>query len=152
LQAKDLTEKDAAVAATRLAWCRGFMANLPADWARAKDSSEKVLVDQGGLKNGALNRDAFAARKWLLGIYLEYGHALYQLGKGGQKFQFGNALTVFGDVVDLTEPESEPWWIARYMGIRSTFERGEGQDITRAAAALSLLEGNRPGFDGGKFG
>jgi len=152
LQSTDLGEKDAAVAATRLAWCTGFMANAPADWTKAKASCEKVLEGQGVLKNGSLNRNVLADKKWLLGIYLEYGHDLYQLGKAGQKFQFGNALTVFGDVVDVTEKESEPWWFARYMGIRSLFERGEGGDIRAAAAALSLLEGNRPGFDGGKFG
>ncbi len=152
LQAKDLGEKDAALAATRLAWCTGFMANAPADWTKAKESCEKVLVAQGALKNGVLNRPLLAAKKWLLGIYLEYGHDLYQLGRSGQKFQFGNGLTVFGDVVELTEPESEPWWFARYMGICCLFERGEGGDIKAAAAALSLLEGNRPGFDGGKFG
>jgi tetratricopeptide (TPR) repeat protein len=152
LLAKDLTEKDAAVAATRLTWCAGFLAATPADWTKAKESCEKVLEGQGALKNGAFNRNVLSAKKWLLGIYLEYGHDLYQLGRSGQKFQFGNALTVFGDVVEMTEAESEPWWIARYFGIRSLFERGEGGDIKGAAAALSLLEGNRPGFDGGKFG
>jgi tetratricopeptide (TPR) repeat protein len=152
LQARDLTEKDAALAATRLTWCTGFMANTAADWTKAKESCEKVLAGQGALKDGALNRKVLSDKKWLLGIYLEYGHDLYQLGKSGQKFQFGNGLTVFGDVVDVTQPESEPWWFARYMGIRCLFERGEGGDIKAAAAALSLLEGNRPGFDGGKFG
>jgi tetratricopeptide (TPR) repeat protein len=153
LQVKDLPEKDATVAAVHLACCAGFMANLPADWTKAKDSCENILTAQGLIpKNGALNLKVLGAKKWLLGIYLEYGHAFYQLGKAGQKFQFANALRVFGDVVDVAEAESEPWWIGKYMGILCVFERGEGSDITSAAAALSLLEGNRPGFDGGRFG
>jgi tetratricopeptide (TPR) repeat protein len=153
LQAKDLGEKDAAVAATHLAYCTGFMAASAADWTKARNSAENVLVGQGLLnKNGIANPKVLADKKWLLGIYLEYGHSLYQLGKAGQKFQFGNALTVFGNVVEWTEAESEPWWIGRYMGIRCFFERGEGADITQAAAGLSLLEGNRPGFDNGKYG
>ena len=152
-QSKELSEKDAAVAATRLAWCTGFAATVPADWTKAKTYCENVLTTQGLLnKNGVPNPKALADKKWLLGIYLEYGHALYELGRTGQKFQFGNALTVFGNVLEWTETESEPWWIGKYMSIRCWFERGEGGDIAKAAAALSLLEGNRPGFDAGKFG
>jgi tetratricopeptide (TPR) repeat protein len=152
LQAKGLPAEDALAAATRLVWCSGLQADSAADWEKAKGYAEKLLQDQGLLANGKFQPAALGGKKWLLGVYLEYGHAYYQLGRSGQKFQFANGQGVFYDIVEATAPESEPWWIANYMGIRCMFERGEGGDIRRAAAALSLLEGNRPGFDGGKFG
>jgi hypothetical protein len=149
---KGIPEDDAVRAARHLVWCAGFQAQTADDWAKAKTLSESLLQTHGALKNGVFVPVVVAGKKWLLGVYLEYGHALVQLGRGGQKFQYGNALTVFNDVLQATPEESESWWISKYMAIRCFFERGEGSDIRTAAAALSLLESNRPGFDGGKYG
>jgi hypothetical protein len=91
-------------------------------------------------------------QRWLAGIYLEYGHALYQLGKAGQMFQYDNALTVFSGFERISQEGSEPWWICKAMGLRILLERGEGNDLRVADAAMSLLAGNYPDFDEGKFG
>jgi len=61
-------------------------------------------------------------------------------------------MTVYDNVLGVTREESELWWFAKYMGIRCLFERGEGRDIQRASAALSLLQTSRPSFDNGRFG
>jgi tetratricopeptide (TPR) repeat protein len=151
-QAKDLSADDATLAARNLVWCAGFQAVAPEDWTKSKTACEKLLEDQGLLKSGVFTPAVLTNKRWLLGMYLDYGHSLYQLGKSGQKFQYGNALTVFNEVIKVTGEESEPWWIAQYMGLRCLFEHGEGSDIRTASGAFSLLEKNRVGFDGGKFG
>jgi hypothetical protein len=148
-----LPEKDAVVASTRLVTCAGFMAESAADWTKSKAACEKLIQDHKLLaKDGSVNVDVLQAKRWLAAIYFEYGHSLYQLGKAGQKFQYANGLKVFNNLVYLTEVESEPWWIARYLGIRILFERGTGDDLQGANSALSLMEANYPDFDQGKFG
>jgi tetratricopeptide (TPR) repeat protein len=144
-----LAEKDAVVASTRLLWCAG----LAGDWAKAKTVAEKLLQDHRLLqKDGTIDREVLAGKTWLAGVAFEYGHALYQLGKAGQKFQFGNALTAFNNLVRVTQGGSETWWKEQYWVARTLFERGEGTDLRDAGALLSNLERNNPGFDGGKYG
>jgi hypothetical protein len=146
-------EKDAAVAATRLVWCTGLSAQTAADWDKSKLLCEKIIQDHQLLqKNGAINPATLAQKRWLAEIYLEYGHALYQLGKAGQKYQFGNGLTVFNQLLEAAPKGSETWWIARYYSVRSYFERGEGRDLQSADSVLNLLAGDRPEYDEGNFG
>jgi tetratricopeptide (TPR) repeat protein len=153
LRARDLPEKDAVAAATTLASSAGFMAATPAEWARAKDFGEKIIQEQQFLnKDGTINVQVVQSKTWLLGIYLELGYSFHQLGKGGQTFQYSNGITVFNNVIGVTEKGSGPWWTARYMDVRSRFDRGEGDDIRNAGALLSNLERNYPGFDEGRFG
>lgn len=149
IQIGGLAPKDAVVASTRLLWCSG----LAGEWAKSKTVAEKLIQDHQLLdKEGKLNVEVLKKSLWLLGVYLDYGHSLYQLGKAGQKFQFNNALTVHNNVINATGHASEPWWIGHYMAARIRFERGEGDDLRNAGVALSSLEGNNPGFDGGKHG
>jgi tetratricopeptide (TPR) repeat protein len=153
IQSGGLTAKDGVVALTRLATSAAFMADSAADWMKAKTACEKLIQDHKLLaKDGTLNVNVLQADSWLAGTYFEYGHSLYQLGKAGQKFQYGNALTAFNNLVGVAGRDSEPWWIAKYMVIRILYERGTGDDLVVAGSALSLLEGNNPDFDKGKFG
>lgn len=153
IQVGGLSEDDAAVAASRLVWCAGFTAETPADWTRAKELADAILQKHAVFrKNGMINPQALEAKKWLAGVCFEYGHSLYQLGKGGQKFQYGNALRVFNELVDVSSRGSEPWWTARFMGVRVLFERGEGNDLQSAGAAISSVEWTFPEFDEGKYG
>lgn len=147
IQLGGLTPKDEVVAWTRLAWCAG----LAGDWAKSKAVSEKLIKNLLD-KNGRINAAVLKEDPWLLGVYFEYGHSLYQLGKAGQKFQFGNSLTVHNNLITVTANGSDPWWIANYMAAKCLFERGENDDIRLAGALLSSLERNNPGFDGGKYG
>jgi tetratricopeptide (TPR) repeat protein len=136
-------------AETRLVWCAG----LAGDWTKAKTVAEKLVESHRLLKkDGTIDADVLRKSVWLAGIYFDYGHALYELGRAGQKFQFGNAITVFNNLAGVTASGTEPWWIAHYMAAKVRFERGEGDDIKQAGAALSILERSNPGFDGGKFG
>jgi hypothetical protein len=147
-----LSAAERSSAESRVVWCWGLTAESAADWGRVKKHCDGLiqkyrLVTLDGLQGAVLQN-----QRWLGGIYLEYGYALYQLGKSGQKFQYGNALTVFTGVERISQAGSEPWWICKGMGLRILFERGEGNDLRVADAAMSLLAGNYPDFDGGKFG
>ncbi|HZE97111.1 MAG TPA: hypothetical protein VE981_08785 [Planctomycetota bacterium] len=142
--------KERPAAASRLAWCLGFAAETAPEWGQCKSHCEG-LVKAGALVGPeGINASVLQNQKWLAGIYLEYGHALYQLGRSGQKFQFGNAITVFNHLKLVAEKESEPWWICTAMSLKALFERGEGSDITTVEAALSILELNHSDFDAGK--
>jgi hypothetical protein len=147
-----LSASERSSAESRVIWCWGLRAESADDWGRVKKHcdgliQEYQLVTPQGLQGAVLQR-----QRWLAGIYLEYGNALYQLGKAGQRFQFGNALTVFRDLANLSERESEPWWICKAMIVQILFDRGEGNDLQVADAMSSLLARNYPGFDEGKFG
>jgi hypothetical protein len=132
----------------RRVWCRAA-----ADWDKSKLLCEKIIQEHQLLqKNGALNQGVLLQKPWLAAVYLEYGHTLYQLGKAGQKFQFGNGNTVFNAMLGVAGKGSEPWWIARYYSIRSLYERGEGRDLKAAEGALNLLADDRSDYDGGQYG
>lgn len=153
LRRSDLPEADARVAAVRRVWCEEWSAQSPADWGRVRQDAEQMLRKEGLLdKDGAVQLNAFTGRPWLVGPCLEYGHALYQLGQSGQKFQFTNSLTVFAHVLNASASGSEPWWIAKYMALRSLYARGQERDLPTVQAELSLLEGDRPNWDEGAFG
>ncbi|MBI3857558.1 MAG: hypothetical protein HY293_17900, partial [Planctomycetes bacterium] len=149
LQDAGLSEKDADVASTLLVWCFGFSG----DWDKSKLLCEKVFKKQGLLTPaGALIPAVLKEKGWLARVYYEYGHSLFQLGKAGQKFQYTNAYNVFNQLLDITAKGSEPWWVARYLTLRTLFERGEGRDIQTVDAILTNLQRNAPAFDEGKFG
>ena len=148
-----LPEKDGVVAATRLVCCAGMSAQTAADWDRSKLLCEKIFQDHQLLqRNGELNPDVLKGKQWLAPIYLEYGHSLYQLGKTGQKFQFGNGLSVFNRLLGMAGKGSEVWWPARYYSIRTHYERGEGRDLKIADGVLDNLVADWPNYDEGKFG
>jgi len=130
----------------------GLMAASPADWGRVKKHCDDLLQEYKLVTPAGLNPAVFQNERWLAGIYLEYGHALYQLGKTGQKFQYANALTAFSQFLELAQKGSEPWWVCQAMILRIRLDRGEGNDLRIAEATGSLLEGNYPDFDEGKFG
>ncbi|HLY73641.1 MAG TPA: hypothetical protein VKU80_05940 [Planctomycetota bacterium] len=147
-----LSDPERSSAESRVIWCWGLRAESPADWGRVKIHCDGLiqkyhLVTPEGLQGAVLQQ-----QRWLAGIYLEYGNALYQLGKAGQKFQFGNALAVFRDLANQSERASEPWWICKAMIVQILFDRGEGNDLQVADAMTSLLAGNYPEFDEGRFG
>lgn len=153
IQRGGLSEADAAVASTRLAWCLGFQAQTAADWGRVRAHTDKVMADHQLLgKDGTINVGVLQAKTWLLGIYLENAHAVLQLGRTGQKFQFTNALRACEQLLRVASPASEPWWLGKYYGLRCLFERGEGDDLKLADAGLSLLERNYPDFDEARYG
>jgi hypothetical protein len=153
LAAPDLSAKDRVSLQARLAWSLGLAAQSADEWSRLKKHCEGLIESYKLVNaNGELDPKVLQAQRWLAGIYLEYGHALYQLGRLGQKFQFSSASRVFKNLSAVTGPGSEPWWISKWMGLKILFERGEGDDLPVAGAALSLIERNYPEFDGGKYG
>jgi len=148
-----VAEKDIPIAETRLAWCRGLSAQTAADWDQVKLLCEKLFDEHALLqKNGLLNRGALAQKPWLADVYLEYGHALFQLGKAGQKFQFGNSHSVFGQMLEVTARGKGAWWLSRYYTIRIYYERGVGRDLVTADGVLDNLVGEWPNYDEGKYG
>lgn len=147
-----LPEKEQIELMTRLARCYSFIANNAQDWLKAK-AQYKEIVDTFKLEaNNRLNVQVLQQHPELLHIYAELGHSFCELGRNGQKFQFDNAMTVFGNVISGTQPMSEPWWFGKYMMLAILFERGQQQDITTARIGLDNLEKNYPGYDEGKFG
>lgn len=149
----ELTAKVRPGLQARVACSVGLAAESIEEWARLKKHCEGLITSAKlALPNGDLDVEVLRAQRWLAGIYLEYGHALYQLGRLGQKYQYGSALKVFNNLSTVTEAGSEPWWISKWLGFRILWERGEGDDLRFAAAGLSLLEGNRPELDEGKYG
>jgi len=148
-----VAEKDLPIAQTRLAWCRGLSAQSAADWDQVKLLCEKFFDEHTLLqKNGLLNRAVLAQKPWLADVYLEYGHALFQLGKSGQKFQFGNSHSVFGQMLEVTARGRGAWWLSRYYTIRIYYERGEGRDLRTADSVLDNLVREWPNYDEGKYG
>jgi tetratricopeptide (TPR) repeat protein len=147
-----LSAAERSAAQSRRICCEGLGAASPADWARVKAHGDEILRESKLVDASGLNPKVLQTQGWLAGVYLEYGHALYQLGKAGQKFQFGNALSVFADIVSLSERGSEPWWVCQAMILRIRFDRGEAGDIDYVDGALSLLEKNHPDFDEGRYG
>lgn len=153
LTCKELGEKDAIVASSRLVFCYGFMAESAADWMKLKTFCEGLIRQHKLLDPaGDIDPARLQANGWLAGIYFEYGHALRELGKGDMRFQLGNALRVYNNLVGISANGSQPWWLAKYWGLRVLFERGEKSDLQMVDAALSLTETNHPGFEDVKFG
>jgi hypothetical protein len=140
--------KDRSAIEARLAWCLG----LSGDWAGSKSHAEALIKKYGLLNANGINGPVLQKERWLAGVYLDYGHSLLQLGKAGQKFQFANAMAVVSNMVDVTAKGSEPWWMSQSLYFRILYERGEGNDLKVADAALSLLQGNYPDFDENRHG
>jgi hypothetical protein len=151
--APDLPAKDQVGVESQLAWSLGLSAGTAEDWDRLKRHCDGLMAKYALMApGGGYNGPVLQKERWLAGIILEYGHALVQLGRAGQKYQFGNALTVFNSLLPMTQAGKETWWIAQTLVLTALFERGEGDDLRVAGAALSLIEGNYPEFDGGKHG
>jgi hypothetical protein len=123
------------------------------EWDQLKKFCEK-LFDQQKLfqPNGQLHAPVLANKQWLASVCLEYGHALFQLGKAGQKFQYGNSLTVFNQMLGVAGRGMGPYWTAKYYTIRILYERGEGRDLKTAEGILDNLFGEWPNYDEGKYG
>jgi len=91
-------------------------------------------------------------------IYLEYGHALYQLGRSGQKFQFGNAITVFNHL-KLVAEKDRAMGICTAMSLKALFEaRGQRHHDRRAGPldprinhSTSIRQQPDPGPAGSSF-
>jgi hypothetical protein len=130
----------------------GFAASSAADWGHVKKHDEEVLTEYRLMGPGGLDGAVLGKQPWLAAVTIDYGHALYQLGKAGQAFQYDNALGVFRDLLNLTARGSEPWWVSRAMQVRILFERGQADDLRIAGSLLSTLSVTYPDFDEGKFG
>jgi hypothetical protein len=147
-----LAPAERASAQYRRVTCEGLAASSAADWGRVKKHAEEILDEHHFVGQNGINAAVLAKQGWLAGVYLDYGYALHQLGRAGQKFQFGSALRVFGSLVEVAERGSEPWWVSRAMQARILFDRGEGDDLRVAGSLISTLSVPFPDFDGGKFG
>lgn len=147
-----ISDKDRAQLMTRLARCYGFVATDAAGWDKAKERYEGLVKAFKLVSPQGIDVNVLQQRRELLGTYLELGYVFYQLGRAGQKFQYDNASTVFSNIVRVVEPNSEVWWLSKYMVLATLFERGADADIKLAKVGLENLERNSPDFDGGKFG
>lgn len=148
LSLQGLSASEKSLAEAQRISCEG----LAADWSRVKQHGDGLFKEYGLLGANGLNGAVLQRERWLAGVYLDYAHALYQLGKAGQKFQFANAFSAFRDFAELAQKGSEPWWLCKLMGARILFERGQGTDVTVADALMTNLERNYPDFDEGRFG
>jgi len=150
-----LPDRERIVLMTRLARCYSFIANDSDTWSKAKDQYEsimkfyKAVTPQGMLDGGVLGQ-----HRELLGVYVEEGYVYHQLGKSDSKlkFQLDNAVTVFSNVARVVQPDSEPWWQAKFMVLQVLFDRGGENDIKLAKVGVENLERSNPTFDNGKFG
>jgi tetratricopeptide (TPR) repeat protein len=134
----------------RLARCYSFLG----EWEKAKDDyTEIVKVTKLIDDKGALNATALRGSPDLLAAYLELGgvYRALALKQRQNRFQFGNALTVFNNVLG-TEAATEPWWRAKHMALLTLFDRGTSDDANRVKVGLENLERNHPQFDCGKYG
>jgi len=139
-------------ALVRRVTCEGLAASSAAEWGRVKNHAEEILLLHNFVGASGINGAALQKSGWLAGVYMDYGYALHQLGKAGQKFQYGNAQTVFQNLVDVTQKGSAPWWVSRAMQARILFDRGEAEDLRVLRALISGLSTSFPDFDGGQFG
>jgi len=139
-------------ALVRRVTCEGLAAFSAAEWGRVKNHAEEILLLYDFVGPNGINGAALQKSGWLAGVYMDYGYALHQLGKAGQKFQYENALTVFKNLQDVTERASSPWWASRAMQARILFDRGEAGDLRLLGALISTLSVRYPDFDEGKFG
>ncbi len=138
---------------TQRARSRGFLADSAQDWAAAKGDYEDLFKTTRLLAaNGGIDTTVLMTHRELLGAYIEYGHALIELARQGQKFQLDNAFAVFANVEGISQRGSQPFWVAKYVAFSILYERGRANDIRDAKTGLSLLEKNWPDFDGGRFG
>ena len=71
---------------------------------------------------------------------------------GKNRIHYDNAITVFSNVVSVSAPASEPWWIARFMIAQAHYRRGQGKDIITAKTMIKMLRDNYPSFDENKYG
>jgi len=148
-----LSEKDRILLMIRLARCYSFIAADEAGWEKAKERYENIINAYKLVgPSGTLESAVLEKHRELLDVYLEAGYVYHALGKRGKKFQLDNAFTVFGNILRVTEPNSRPWWFAKYMAIAVLFDRGGPDDVRLAKVGLENLERNYIDFDGGRFG
>jgi hypothetical protein len=149
-----LPDRDRIVLMTRLARCYSFIAKDSEGWGKAKDQYENIMKTYKVVAGGGLDGGVLGQHRELLGVYVEMGYVYHQLGKSGAnlKFQFDNASTVFSNVARVVQPDSEPWWQAKYMVLQVLFDRGQESDLKLAKVGLENLERSNPTFDNGKHG
>jgi hypothetical protein len=150
-----LSEKERLAAMTRRARCASFTASEPDDWQKARALYNEIVVNfklfGASRSSTKLDLQAVQANPGLLPVYLELGEVYHELGRRGQGFQVQNARTVFNNVVAASAGGSEPWWIAKYLQVKSLFETGKGDDVRMARTILDNLEKNYPDYDGDQF-
>jgi len=148
-----ISARDQITLMTRLARCQSFTAKDATGWEKAKDAYETLIKTFKVIDaRGQLDGQVLQAHPELLPVYLEEGYVYYELGKKGNKFQFDNATTVFGNAQRVVSPAAATSWQCKYMVIAVLFERGKETDVRDAKVLFDNLERNNPDFDGGKFG
>lgn len=144
--------KDLLVLMARRARCFSFVADQSETWGRAKAAYEDIIKEfQVVDAKGQFNQNALLKFNLLPIVYIELGAVYKELGKWN-KIHYDNAITVFTNIAGLSDTNSEPWWISRFMIYDSYFLRGSGNDITKAEIGIKQLEANYPNFDEGKYG
>jgi len=150
-----LPDRERIVLMTRLARCYSFIAQDADGWNSAKDEYENIIKAYNLIaSNGTLSTGVLQAHPELLGIYVEEGYVYSELGKKDPKlkFQFDNASTVFSNVLRVVQPNSEPWWKAKYMVLRVLFDRGAEADVKLAQVGIENLQRSNPMFDNNQYG
>jgi tetratricopeptide (TPR) repeat protein len=148
-----ISARDQITLMTRLARCYSFTATDGPGWEKAKDAYESLIKTFKVLDaRQQLDGQVLTAHPELLSVYIEEGYVYYELGKKGNKFQFDNATTVFGNAQRMVSPAMATSWQCKYMVIAVLFERGKESDIRDAKVLFDNLERNNPDFDAGKFG
>ncbi len=139
---------------TRLARCYGFIAKDEGEWKKAKEAYDDIVKAYKMIAaNGSLDVEVLRARKELLGVYVEYGYVLFEMGRittPPVKFQLDNSATVFHNVLKVTQPNSEPWWLSKYMVLLLLYVRGEPNDLKLAKIGIENIEKNSPDYDADK--
>jgi len=150
-----LADKERLTVLTRRARCASFTASEPEDWQKARALYHEIVTSFklfGASRSiSKLDLQALQANPGLLPVYLELGEVYHELGRRGQGFQVQNARTVFNNVIAASAGGSEPWWIAKYLQVKSLFETGKGDDVRMARTILDNLEKNYPDYDADQF-
>jgi hypothetical protein len=105
----------------------------------------ETLIDPA---TNEINRSALTGRPELLGVYLEFGVAKFELGKEDAEVHdeaIGDAFAIFTRIVKVAPRQgSESWWRARYYQCASWYETGAYENCL---ATINDLERNSTGFD-----
>jgi tetratricopeptide (TPR) repeat protein len=137
-----------------LARSEAFLAGDSRGWERARTAylsilnGVKLVDEQGKIKPAVLAKSPGL----LISAYLESGVAGVELAKSGQVGLFDSAITVFQNVQGVTESGSEPWWLARYLTVRTLLDRGSAPDLRLAKILLENVANIYPDDDGDRFG
>jgi hypothetical protein len=112
------------------------------------------LIDAKGLIDGRVLGDSGSGAAGLLEVYLEQGFVFYELAKSGDKAQAESAWLVCGNILRVTERNTEHWWYAEYLvGLVLLLRSKESEhDLRLARVWVQHLELSHPNFDADRFG